>query len=72
MAANTGINPLLDVLVSANKLKNDAALAKILGVDAPVISNLRHVRLPLRSTMILRIHERLAMPVAEIRRLIAS
>lgn len=72
MTENTGLNPLLNALVSVNKLKNDAALAKALGVDAPVISNLRHGRLPLRSSMILRIHERLNMPVADIRKFQAA
>jgi len=64
-----GANHLLDVLLQRHKLKNDAALARVLNLAPTVISKLRHHRLPISSTLILNIHETFDMPVAEVRRL---
>lgn len=62
-------HPLLDFLLDSRQLKNDAALCRLLGIMPPVISKVRHGR-PVSPELILRIHEKLGMPVADIRALI--
>jgi plasmid maintenance system antidote protein VapI len=47
---------LLDQIISANGLKNDAALSRALAVNPPVISKLRSGALPLGDSMIVKIH----------------
>lgn len=64
----TPVTRLLDALLSARNLKNDAALARLLQVQAPVISKLRYNRMGLSDAMILRIHEKADLPVATIRK----
>ena len=61
---------LLNAIISDHYLKNDAELARKLDKPAPVISKWRSGRVPIGATGILGIHEKLGMPVAEIRRLI--
>lgn len=63
----TPVTKLLDALLSSRQLKNDAALARLLGVQAPVISKLRYNRMKLSDAMILRIHEKAGFPVKTIR-----
>ena len=63
---------LFDHLMTMFGLKNDAALARWLGVAAPVVSKVRHDRLPIGATLILHIHELSELPVATIRALIAG
>ncbi|MFS2004627.1 hypothetical protein ACEN9F_13475 [Duganella sp. CT11-25] len=62
-----GPNYLIDMLLEKYKLKNDAALARALKVAPPVISKVRHLRLPVGPFLILRIHEVFGTPVADIR-----
>jgi len=59
---------LLDILRERFEIKNDAALAKELGISPPQISKLRGGA-TLGSSVILSIHERLGVPVKEIREL---
>ena len=59
---------LLDILRERFRIKNDAALAKELGISPPQISKLR-AGATLGPTVILSIHERLGMSVKEIREL---
>lgn len=63
---------LFDTIIAAQKLKNDAALSRLLEVTPPQISKVRHGRLVVGDSLILNIHRRLGIPVAEIDRLIAS
>lgn len=63
----TPVTRLLDFLLASRELKNDAALARLLNVQAPVISKLRYDRMGLSNSMILRIHEKTDMAVAQIR-----
>lgn len=53
------LNPgaLLDYVIAALSLKNDAALARQLGVAPPVISKLRHGTLPVGATILISMHE---------------
>lgn len=58
---------LLDAAAAVLKTDNDAQLSRALGVAPPVISKLRHNRMPVGDSMILKIHELAGMPVATIR-----
>lgn len=68
-STQTGINHLIDTIIKSQYLKNDAALATAISVTAPVISKLRHGRMPLGATVILSIHEAFDMPIREIKAL---
>lgn len=70
--ATPGANNLLDQLLADNKLKNDAALARELGVAPPVVSKLRHGRLAVGPTLILMIHEKFGVAVKSIRETLAG
>lgn len=59
-------NKLMDVLLSKGNLKNDAALARKLEVASPVISKIRHGKLPVGATMRIKIHETFDMSFADI------
>lgn len=50
-------NHLLDTLLRKMQLRNDAALAKILDVGPPLISKIRHGRLPVGASLLIRMHE---------------
>lgn len=59
-------NRLLDAVLSKLHLKNDAAMARALGVTPPVLSKVRHRRLPVGAGLILQIHETAMFSVDEI------
>lgn len=65
-------NGLLDALVSKLNLKNDAALSRFLEVAPPVISKIRHNRLPIGDSMIIRLLDRDIMTLQEIRAFVPS
>src|SRR3546814_15048298 len=50
-------NHLLDSLIEKLHLKNDAALSRVLEVAPPVISKIRHRRLPVGASLLIRMHE---------------
>ncbi len=52
LASQESYNPnhLLDILLGKMQLKNDAALSRLLEVAPPVISKIRHHRLPVGAT----------------------
>ena len=50
-------NNLLDTLIKQLHLKNDAALSRALEVAPPVISKIRHRRLPVGASLSIRMHE---------------
>ena len=50
-------NNLLDTLIKQLHLKNDAALSRALEVAPPVISKIRHRRLPVGAPLLIRMHE---------------
>ncbi len=70
MVENKSVN-FIDNLIASFGLKNDAALAKELDVAPPVISKIRHGKLKVGATMIIRIHEVFGISIAQIRRLLA-
>ena len=63
---------LLDFIKWRGNYKTDAALARALKVAAPVISKIRHGTLSVGAAIVLRIHELEKMPVADIRKLLAT
>ena len=65
-------NHLLDCLIAKLNLKNDAALSRALEVAAPVISKIRHRRLPVGASMLIRMHEISDISIAELRELMGD
>jgi hypothetical protein len=60
-------NNLLDSLIEKLSLKNDAALSRMLEVAPPVISKIRHRRLPVGASLLIRMHEVSDLSIAELR-----
>lgn len=58
---------LLDWIIASQHLKNDAALARALGLTPPVICKLRSGRLPLGATHLIRMHEVFGLPIRELK-----
>lgn len=58
---------LLDMLIETLKLKNDAALCRVLEVAPPVISKIRHRRLPVGASLMIRMHEATDFTIRDIR-----
>ena len=50
-------NRLLDAVIEKLNLKNDAALCRMLGISPPVVSKIRHRRLPVGASLLIRLHE---------------
>jgi hypothetical protein len=65
-------NTLLDQLILHLRLKNDAALARILEVAPPVISKIRHHRLPVGASLLIRMHEVSEMSIRDLRALMGD
>jgi hypothetical protein len=61
------LNRFVDWLLAKLACKNDAELARTLEVAPPVISKIRHHRLLVGATLILHLHERFGLNVAEMR-----
>jgi plasmid maintenance system antidote protein VapI len=59
-------HPLLDFLKKEYKLKNDAALAKALGIKPPTISKLRANRQTMSAEMKIIIHKKTGMSIEDI------
>jgi hypothetical protein len=62
-------NRVLDAIINKLKLKNDAALSRVLEVAPPVISKIRHNTLPIGATILLRMHEESDFSISELRAL---
>lgn len=63
---------LLDALAERLNAKNDAALSRALEVAPPVLSKIRHGRLPVGATILLRMHEASGIPIRELRDLMGD
>ncbi len=59
----------IDEIRKILQVKNDAALGRVLDVPPPVISKIRHGRLEIGPTLLVRIHEATELSIHEIRRL---
>lgn len=58
---------LLDALIKKMHLKHDAALSRALKVAPPVISKIRHRRLPVGASLLIRMHEVTDLPIRELK-----
>jgi hypothetical protein len=63
---------LLNTVMARLNLKNDAALSRSLTVAPPLISKVRHRRLPVGASLLLRIHETTGMSIKELRELLGD
>lgn len=65
-------NNLLNVLIGKLQLKNDAALSRALEVAPPVLSKIRHFRLPVGASMLIRMHEVSGLSIRDLRDLMGD
>ncbi|NDP60049.1 MAG: hypothetical protein GZ090_11905 [Oxalobacteraceae bacterium] len=74
LMSNPDYNPdrLLDTMIKAMALKNDAALSRRLGVAPPVISKVRHRRIPVSADLLIRLHEHSEMPIKQLKSLMVA
>jgi plasmid maintenance system antidote protein VapI len=63
---------LLDTLIERLHLKNDAALSRALEVAPPIISKIRHRRLPVGASLLIRMHEVSGLSIADMRQLMGD
>ena len=62
-----GNNNLLDAVMAKLGLKNDAALLRALEVAPPGNSKIRHGRLPVGATLLIRMHEVTDIAIRELK-----
>lgn len=65
-------NALLDTLIGKLQLKNDAALARVLEVAPPVISKIRHCKLPVGASLLVRMNEVTDLSIRDLRELMGD
>ncbi|MDL2357056.1 MAG: hypothetical protein QFF03_17520 [Pseudomonadota bacterium] len=62
-------NKLLDTLIEKLNLKNDAELCRVLEVQPPIVSKIRHRKLAVGATILLRMHEKSEMSIRDLKEL---
>jgi plasmid maintenance system antidote protein VapI len=74
LADQVNYNPdnLLASIIGKLNLKNDAALSRALEVAPPVISKIRHRRLPVGASLLIRMHEVTDLSIQELRSLMGD
>ncbi|WP_229262862.1 hypothetical protein [Duganella radicis] len=65
-------NRLLDELQCRLNAKNDAALARALEVQPPLLSKIRHRRMPVGSGLLLRAHEATGLSIRTLQDLLGD
>ena len=65
-------NNLLESLIEKLNLKNDAALSRALDVAPPLISKIRHRRLPVGASLLIRMHEVSQLSISDLRQLMGD
>lgn len=65
-------NNLLESLIEKLNLKNDAALSRALEVAPPLISKIRHRRLPVGASLLIRMHEVSDLSIKDLRLLMGD
>lgn len=65
-------NGLLNEVLRRLSLKNDAALSRAFGIAPPVASKIRHNRLPVGPSFVLKCHEIAGMTLPAIRSFIGG
>lgn len=71
-SSNYDPDNLLSTLISKLNLKNDAALSRALEVAPPMISKIRHRRLPVAASLLIRMHEISRLSIRELRALMGD
>ena len=62
-------NALIDYLLERFNLGTDAALARMMELQPPVISKMRHGKMSLTPSFILKVHDTFDIPVKEIKQI---
>jgi plasmid maintenance system antidote protein VapI len=65
-------NALLDALIAKLHLKNDAALSRVLQVAPGCVSKIRHHRLAIGATLLIRMHEVSDISIRDLRNLMGD
>lgn len=65
-------NRLFDTVIEQMNLKNDAALARVLGVSSSVISKIRRYKRPVGASLLIRLHEETELSIAALRKLLGE
>lgn len=65
-------NNLIDAVTARLALKNDAAVARALKVETPIIEKLRNNRLPLGGYLLMRLREVTGMSVTDLQELMGD
>lgn len=65
-------NHFIDQLATRLQAKNDAALCRQLEISPPLISKIRHKRLPIGASLLIRAHEVTGLAIAELRTLMGD
>jgi hypothetical protein len=65
-------NRLIDALLDRMQLKNDAALCRALRVQPALISKIRHRRMPVGASILVRMHEMSGLSVPQLRALMGD
>lgn len=65
-------NKLIDAITARLELKNDAAVARALKVETPIIEKLRSNRLPLGGYLLMRLREVTGMSVTDLKDLMGD
>lgn len=63
---------LLDAARQRLLLNSDAQLARLLDVQAPLISKIRHGHLPVGAAFLIRLHEASGLSIGDMRRLMGD
>jgi hypothetical protein len=63
---------LLDTIIKKLNLKNDAGLSRLLGIAPPVISKIRHRKLPVGASFLIRMHEVSDVSISDLRELMGD
>jgi hypothetical protein len=63
---------LLDTLIKQFVLKNDAGLCRVLEISPPLISKIRHRRMQITASLLIRMHEVSGLSIAELRSLMGD
>lgn len=58
---------LLDTLCQNLRLKNDAQLCRFLEIAPPIVSKIRHRRLPVGASLLIRMHEVSGLNIKDLR-----
>ncbi|CAN5223106.1 hypothetical protein BH11PSE11_BH11PSE11_24410 [soil metagenome] len=72
LKSNYDPDNLLDALRKNLGAKNDAALSSALAVAPPIISKIRHHRLPVSGSILIRMHEVTNLSISELRNLMGD